>query len=959
MSPDNDPSHGDLLEPGLRHVFGLDLEPDIWIGRLRNYARESPLGRIGPYELLEIAGRGGQGLVYKARQPGTGRIVAIKRLTAGAFSTPEMRARFQREIETAASLRHPHIATAFGSELIDGQPILVMEWVEGIPVNQWAEGARGVDDSDQDFRGRVQAAVGQEPSGRRSIADVLRLMIKVCDAIQHAHQRGIIHRDLKPSNILVDAGDVPHVLDFGLAKLNTGDSDAAHITLTGAFLGTPAFASPEQVRGDQGEVDVRSDVYALGAVLYQMITGQTPLPVDGPVSRLLDAIQNVEPRNPSSVDPRADHELDAIVLKALSKEKERRYPSVESFAADLRRYLGGEAISAVAPSAAYRLRKLMLRHRMAFIALSAVLMTLSAATVVSISYYLQAAAARVEVQKRLEASDLANRRKDSLLQFVKDIFVQADPTAAAPADRTIRKALDLARSRFEENSGQYEAAIAAPLLETMAVVYLSLGLPADSAAMAQQSIEHYRSMGAEGEDGLAWALSRYGDALEQTGDLEGAEAALRESIALASRVHSYSPAHGQGAAASLIRVLEKRGDREGAVRLARERVEILEPHADQCKEAYAQALTAWALRVPCNPPYCEALPQIANALEASIRAWGPDSFSATNARFNYAAGLRIAGRPEEALLEMQRGLIVYEQTPGPDHPNTLAMRRRLAEIFLDLGCQKEATEIARSVIGIEESTATTDPLTHAKSLFLLGRARLADGDAAAAAEALSKAAAILAEKMPNTLVAVPTLLSLAHAECLSTQPDRGIERYESIILDVRSKSPNTALHADALMSYATAMIAMGRTETVHAFLLDAISILRGVSPAAPMKLSACLRALGEARLSAGRAAEAEAAFREALAHIENSLPPDSAQTADCRRGLGAALLALSRHAEAEAALLSAESSLSKFPPYHSDICSKTRKTLVALYEAWDNAEPGRGHKEKAAVWKTTAPVEQP
>ncbi|MCG3128982.1 MAG: Serine/threonine-protein kinase PrkC [Phycisphaerae bacterium] len=237
------------LDPRLDALFGFDRDDEDWLRTVRDRRAEPSLGRVGPYELIEVLGRGGQGVVYRARQPGTGREVAIKRISAGLFASPESRARFEREIEAVATLDHPNIVAVYGAEVIDDQPLLVMQAIAGLPFDRWA------------------ALAGQ----RRPRREILGVFVLVCDAIQHAHQRGVIHRDIKPSNILVDSHGRPHVLDFGLARLERATPAAATLTQTGGFLGTPAYAAPEQLRGLVREIDVRSDVYALGAVLYEAL----------------------------------------------------------------------------------------------------------------------------------------------------------------------------------------------------------------------------------------------------------------------------------------------------------------------------------------------------------------------------------------------------------------------------------------------------------------------------------------------------------------------------------------------------------------------------------------------------------------------------------------------------------------------------------------------------------------
>jgi len=340
-SPGPDRSPTVPTDPATRRLFGFDLDADAWMGRMRGYCAGPQLGMLGPYQLLATAGRGGQGLVFKARQPRTGREVAIKRLAAGQFSTPEMHARFQREVEAVAALEHPHIVTVYGSEVVDGQPVLVMQWIDGVPFDRWARPMEGI---------------------IRPLAEILDAFAKVCDAVHHAHTRGVIHRDLKPTNVLVDSAGEPHVLDFGLARRNDDSSNDPQLTLSGAVLGTPAFSPPEQLRGDARDVDERSDVYSLGAMLYRGLTGSTPVDPQLSHAAMAAHIERAGPRSPSLLNATLDREISAIVLKALQPEPPQRYQSVSALADDVRRYRSGRPVLAHPPGAAYRLHKFVRRN---------------------------------------------------------------------------------------------------------------------------------------------------------------------------------------------------------------------------------------------------------------------------------------------------------------------------------------------------------------------------------------------------------------------------------------------------------------------------------------------------------------------------------------------------------------------------------------------------------------------
>lgn len=375
------------------------------------------LGQIGPYVILQEVGRGAQGVVYRAVQLQTNRAIALKCMIAGPLASPRMRQRFAREVRTAASLNHPNIVTVYAVDEVDGRSMLAMEWIDGVPVDKWA---------------RAGGALG------RRLNDNIALMIRICDAVHHAHQQGVIHRDLKPTNILVDANGEPHLLDFGLAKLATQGADQA-ITMTEEFVGTPAYAAPEQFSGDIRAVDVRTDVYALGVMLFEMLTGVLPYDLGRNISEWIDAICHREPMRPTSLNRRLDREIDAIALKALAKEKSLRYPSVDAFATDLRRYLAGEPVLAHAPNSLYYLRKLVMRHKL--VSASVALLFISVTTFA----YLSSMQAQRNAKLRVEAEAGRTEALNNLNVAEREAYFAS---IASASDKLRAGELDRARARL-------------------------------------------------------------------------------------------------------------------------------------------------------------------------------------------------------------------------------------------------------------------------------------------------------------------------------------------------------------------------------------------------------------------------------------------------------------------------------------------------------------------------------
>ncbi len=455
--------------------------------------------RIAGYELVRLIGVGGTAEVHLARQSEpVDREVALKLIRPGLHSARVI-ARFEAEREVLAKLHSPNIATILDAgQTRDGLPYFVMEYVEGVPVTQFA------------------AREGL-PLERR-----LRLFGQICDAATHAHQRGVVHRDLKPSNVLVDASGQVKVIDFGIARAMEEEfgERTLFMTLEGEILGTPAYMSPEQALGRMAEIDTRSDVFSLGAILYELLTGALPVDLDrlrgtSPME-LRQILTETDIPRPSLRDTttripvgaiRGD--LDWIVMKALERDKDRRYATVEALAEDVARHLANEPVSAGPPTVGYRLRKFVRRNRAVALGAAIAVVALVAGSVFSVAQAMRASEARGEAESQAQAaesnalaSEAARNVSEAINEFLVNDLLGTDLRNTPNMNVTLRELVDTAAGKTGERfRGQPEVAMEVEL--RIADLYDALGEFGKAEAMYGRSRESLRSLGDSPERGVS------------------------------------------------------------------------------------------------------------------------------------------------------------------------------------------------------------------------------------------------------------------------------------------------------------------------------------------------------------------------------------------------------------------------------------------------------------------------
>ncbi len=728
---------------------------------------DEPPTRIGPYQILERLGEGGMGVVYSAEQTAPlRRRVAIKILKLGLDSR-EVIARFEAERQALAILDHPGIAKVHDAGLTEqGRPFFVMELVEGLPMTRYCA-THGLD-----------------------LRDRLQLFIEVCRAVQHAHHRGIIHRDLKPSNVLVsslEGSAVPKVIDFGVAKATSWRlTERTLLTEQGRLIGTPEYMSPEQAEGSGTDIDTRTDVYSLGVLLYELLTGALPFESktlrEGGYSEILRIIRDVDPVRPSSRvghAPRAEDsahdttgiesrvlkgELDWIVMRALEKDRTRRYPSADALRDDVECYLAGKPVHAGPPSAIYQARKFVQRHRFA----------VAATAVAAICTLVGVTGLIVGLVRARGAEALAERRAENAQAaalFLERMVFQSDPETGGDSETTLLDLMAAASRRIPEDLGPFPE-VEASVRESLGVAYRRRSMYPEAAPHLTRSLELRRQHLGESHIDTARAYVAMADLrFEYEGAIDEPLTFLERALAIVRSLGAEA-ANREPWIHLDIGLISLAGDRLAAADRAFTRCrDLLAANRGESHPDIGRAVRGLA-GVALGRGHVERALRLA---EEAVTICGDERYIATRAKMVLAQARIAAGAYEDASELLDQTAEAYFATVGSKHIRIAERFELLGHFHLRQQQWPEVAEIASQCETLRRQLLRSDHWALLDARLLRLRAAIGRGELDSARRALVEIRKAAARVLPPDH---PLGIRIAEAleECAAKEGDEILQQ---------------------------------------------------------------------------------------------------------------------------------------------------------------------------------------
>ncbi len=712
-------------------------------------ANEAVPDEIGPYRIVDELGRGGMGVVYRAQRSDGNfeQQVALKLIKRG-MDSDAIEQRFLYERQILARLRHPNIASLLDGGISEqGQPYFAMESVDGLPITTYCD------------------------TKKAPIEERLELFAEVGKAVQYAHANLVVHRDLKPSNMLVDTEGRVKLLDFGIAKVLGGEPETVPVTVVGTRVMTPDYAAPEQIEGHS--VTTATDVYALGVVLYELLTGHRPhrftsgSPAElhkalddsrvlAPSSAVYRPTQSaavdgtVETESPTALSERRSltveklhrrlsGDLDAIVLKALRREPDRRYVSVEALLEDLRRHRAGLPVSARRENVRYRTSKFVRRHRTGVAA--SLLILLSVALGLGAAVWQAARANRERDLAQLEAD-----KSRHVASFMAELFQTSDPAISRGRDVTVRELLDSGAVRVSRELSE-QPEVQAQMMNAIGRAYFGLGLYEQAKPMLQESLNLRQRT--QNIDDMAVAEGHYclASVLHEEGDYEGAERHYRSSLEIRRKLPGdRQPALVMGIN-GLAYALRGKGEFAESETLYREALALGRQSLDDKSPELAVSLNGLAAALGNQGKSAAAEPFYREALALNLSIHGEDHPYVATSLYNLALLLHERGDYEEAKGLYEKTIELESRLLGERHPTIAIDLRALAKLHYDMGRLAEAESISTRALAIQREGLPERHSRTASTLLVLGRVYLATGRAKEALGLIEEALSIRQESL--------------------------------------------------------------------------------------------------------------------------------------------------------------------------------------------------------------------
>lgn len=656
--------------------------------------------QIGAYRILRRLGEGGMGVVYLAEQQHPRRIVALKVIRSGVMS-PRVLRRFEHEAQVLGRLQHPGIAQIFeaGTARVHGQtqPFFALEYIEGLSLSEYV---------DKERLG-VRARLG--------------LVARICDAVQHAHQKGVIHRDLKPGNILVDATGQPKILDFGVARVTDSDVNVTTLqTDVGQLVGTIPYMSPEQVAGNSDALDTRSDVYALGVVCYQLLTGRLPHDLSRKViTEAARIIQEDEPAPISVINRSLRGDIETIISKTLEKDRDRRYQSASELAADIRRYLNDEPIVARPASAFYQIRKFTRRNKVVVTATLMVIVALSGGLIYSIIQREKAEIAELAARTEADRAKREAQKAARVVAFLENMLAMATPANADDRDLTVAEVMETSASEVERELAD-EPEVLASVQTTIGRTLASLArydeaeVQLDRALKAQQQL-----LGDEHPDTIT-TMQVLGTLRKLQGRYTEAEALMTRAVELAKRVHGEQSKRTAQIVNDMGTVRLRLGEFKEALADFEAAADIVIEIEGKASTMMSEILGNMGYALSSLERYNEAEAALVHALEISRAATGRRTIATASMLNNLGYVRRRLGDVQGAIDATREAQSTDEAIYGRAHPRTIRSLSNLAVMLRSSGANEEAERLYREVVDRYVEALGSDHPSVANALTNLG-----------------------------------------------------------------------------------------------------------------------------------------------------------------------------------------------------------------------------------------------